>query len=54
MLIWQLGFARNRVKYVQFLANSRTEMAIKKTEHNPQDDMFRNRLENMIDMRHPL
>jgi IS5 family transposase len=54
MLIWQLGFARNRVKYVQFLANSRTEMAIKKTEQNPQDDMFRNRLENMIDMRHPL
>lgn len=29
-------------------------MAIKKTEHNPQDDMFRNRLENMIDMRHSL
>jgi IS5 family transposase len=54
MLIWQLGFARNRLKCVQFLANSRTEMAIKKTEHNPQDDMFRSRLENMIDMRHPL
>ena len=29
-------------------------MAIKKTEKTTQHDMFRNRLENMIDMNHPL